>query len=283
MRWLLGAFQDKRYIRIADKPLMLIYRAGQLPDPLRTTMLWREEARKKGVADLFLCGVESFREERTLPTVFGFDAMVEFQPDWVTLDRSAADLSARGNTILDYATFVEQQMQKPEVSFLRFPSVTPRWDNSPRRDSHALILTGSNPELYARWLYAAVQKANKAEPDKRLVFVNAWNEWGEGNHLEPDMMYGKGYLEATKRVMSGDWQDLGPHDSRKVIEYQRKRIRALEQDLSFSRRSFKEQERWAHELESIVREQQATLGGYRRLLGPLVSLARALRLNRRRD
>src|SRR6266581_5637616 len=86
MRWLVKAFDDKRYIRIDGKPLFLVYRASDLPDSLKTTTIWREEAKKSGVGEIFLAAVESnFPEERRDPTKLGFDAAVEFQPDWFNL------------------------------------------------------------------------------------------------------------------------------------------------------------------------------------------------------
>ncbi|HEX5272668.1 MAG TPA: glycoside hydrolase family 99-like domain-containing protein, partial [Gemmataceae bacterium] len=86
LRWLATAFRDPRYIRVEGKPLFLVYRALRIPSPLSTTTRWREEARKLGVGELYLCRVESFPDERGDPAALGFDAAVEFQPDWVSLD-----------------------------------------------------------------------------------------------------------------------------------------------------------------------------------------------------
>src|SRR5918911_547953 len=82
IRSLLAAFRDERYIRIDGKPVFLVYRAAKIPDPLRTTEVWREEAQKAGVGDLYLCRIESFPDERTDPARLGFDAAVEFHPQW---------------------------------------------------------------------------------------------------------------------------------------------------------------------------------------------------------
>ena len=85
MRWLAQAFRDRRYIRIGDKPLFLVYRAARMPDPLQTATIWREEARKMGIGDIYLCRVESATGEHGDPQLIGFDAAVEFQPDWAYL------------------------------------------------------------------------------------------------------------------------------------------------------------------------------------------------------
>ncbi|MGH7860017.1 MAG: glycoside hydrolase family 99-like domain-containing protein, partial [Candidatus Binatia bacterium] len=85
--WLLSAFRDRRYFRVEGKPLFLVYRASSLPDPARTTDLWRDAARSDGLGELYLCRVESFpRESDRPPSALGFDAAVEFQPDWRTLE-----------------------------------------------------------------------------------------------------------------------------------------------------------------------------------------------------
>lgn len=215
MRWLARAFEDERYIRVGEKPLFLVYRARLLPDPRRTTDLWREEAERLGIGELFLAAVESLNDERGDPASLGFDAAVEFQPDWKSLGTPlrrgrhwdalrALGLSSRAygqHRIYDYGTVVRRMLEKPSPSYDRFSCVTPSWDNVPRREADGVVLKDSAPELYARWLGAAVRNALSAPPDKALVFVNAWNEWAEGNHLEPSQRWGRAYLEATKEAL----------------------------------------------------------------------------------
>jgi lipopolysaccharide biosynthesis protein len=217
IQWLLGAFQDKRYIRVDGKPIFLIYRANKLPNPLRTTSLWREEARKLGIGEVFLCRVESFHDERTNPAEMGFDAAVEFQPDWMCLGpplhrgimwrltqgMRLSNLAYREHTIFAYEQVIERMMQKPSPPYRRFPSVTPSWDNSARRNKGAVILQGSSPILYEKWLKAVVEKEKNSHSEDHVVFINAWNEWAEGNHLEPDLVFGHEYLEATRRAGRG--------------------------------------------------------------------------------
>ena len=215
IRWLAGAFQDRRYIRIRGKPLFLIYRASMLPDSLRTTSIWREEARRMGVGELYLCKVESFSNEHGDPNVSGFDAAVEFQPDWgnlgVPLRRDGFWYFARklrlsndaywANRIYAYSSVVERMLQKNCPSYKRFPCVTPSWDNTPRRRNNAVVLKDSSPKVYGQWLKAVIDKFARPSEEENLVFINAWNEWGEGNHLEPDLKHGHGYLEATRQAL----------------------------------------------------------------------------------
>lgn len=81
--------------------------------------------------------------------------------------------------------------------------MTPRWDNTARRKRDGRILIGSTPQLYKAWLTAALkQTRQRYKGDEQIVFINAWNEWAEGCHLEPDLRYGRGYLEATKQAIT---------------------------------------------------------------------------------
>jgi hypothetical protein len=207
IRYLATVFRDNRYIRVAEKPLFLVYRAGELPDIRKATSIWREEARRMGVGELFLCRVESFANERDDPTVQGFDAGVEFQPDWMNLGPA---VSYGGATVHDYSMLVERNLDRPRVSHRRFPCVTPSWDNSPRRKTDAIVVVGSSPDLYEKWLTAVLRRQQPVSPDENIVFVNAWNEWAEGNHLEPCQRWGRGYLEATRRAIRDVRESMPP-------------------------------------------------------------------------
>lgn len=215
LQWLATAFQDPRYIRINGKPLFLVYRASKIPDPLETAKIWREEAYRLGIGDIFLCKVESFPDEQGDPTLIGFDASVEFQPDWMRLGwplqrgrrwqlarkLRLAEQAYAENNIYDYSIMVEYMLAKPIPNYQRFPCVTPSWDNTPRRQKDATILHNSTPEAYERWLRAIIQNTLSKEFIEKLVFINAWNEWGEGNHLEPCQKWAHAYLEATQRAL----------------------------------------------------------------------------------
>ena len=91
---------------------------------------------------------------------------------------------------------------KPPVPYMRFRCATPGWDNSPRRQRDAIIFHDSSPELYEEWLKELVlDTLAHRQGDERIIFVNAWNEWAEGNHLEPDLRFGHALLEALAREL----------------------------------------------------------------------------------
>jgi lipopolysaccharide biosynthesis protein len=201
IHWLAQAFRDERYIRIGGKPLMLVYRANQLPNPERTSQIWREEAKRLGIGDIYLCAVESFPDEHADPSKIGFDAAVEFQPDWTQLGQPLRSRAFRDHLVYRYEDVVNWMLKKEDPGYKRFRCVTPSWDNSPRRKKNAVIFIDSAPELYERWLAEVIKKSLNNPPEEKVIFINAWNEWGEGNHLEPDLRFGRGYLEATRRAL----------------------------------------------------------------------------------
>jgi lipopolysaccharide biosynthesis protein len=216
IRSLIPAFKDPRYVRVNGKPLFLVYRTELLPDPKRTAEIWRNEAIIAGVGDLYLVRVESFARGID-PSSIGFDASVEFAPDghdmgkWKYRDGLPGFLSRKGiiprafaeNKVVSYPVLARGMMYRPPASFKRFRCATPMWDNSARRKAEARIVIDSTPALYENWLRTITAKTRtQFNGDERLVFINAWNEWAEGNHLEPDLKWGRAYLEATRRALA---------------------------------------------------------------------------------
>ena len=211
IRWLVRAFADERYIKIDGRPLMLVYRSDLLPNPKRTTDLWRRESQAAGFPDIYLAMVES-RHKNDDPRPIGFDASVGFASD--VAERLGAPLDAyRENLILDYDAATEAALHRPETPWKRFPGVMVGWDNSPRRKGEAVIFSGGTPEAYGRWLRRTVESVSDVRDEENLIFVTAWNEWAEGNHLEPDRRYGRGYLEATRAAIEGTAAHLSPDSS----------------------------------------------------------------------
>lgn len=204
IRWLLGVFQDERYIKVNGRPLLLIWRTQDLPNALRTTTLWREEARQAGMPEPYICNVETNGEDGE-PHQYGCDAAVEFPPQRMSPHIkcvSGPEDAYYDNQIREYRDLVTGFLELEDAPYRRMPSVVPSWDNTPRFKSRgAGIYRGSTPELYEYWLKGAIEKASSAPPEEQFVFINAWNEWAEGAHLEPDIEHGRAYLEATRRAL----------------------------------------------------------------------------------
>jgi lipopolysaccharide biosynthesis protein len=215
IRSLIPAFRDARYIRIDNKPVFLLYRASSLPDVKRTTSIWREEAWKSGTGEIYLCKVESMTQERCDPTTEGFDAAVEFQPDVqrfgpplhrgalrrITNKLGLSNGVYASHYVYEYAQLMRNMLSRHPAPYKRFPGIFPAWDNSARRATQGAIIKNSIPDLYEEWLTTLLRNFEPPTPDENLVFITAWNEWAEGNHLEPCQRWGRGYLEATRNAV----------------------------------------------------------------------------------
>jgi hypothetical protein len=222
IRSLLPLFSDRRYIRVMGKPVFLVYRASLLPDPRKTTDIWRREAERSGFEGLFLVRVESCFQTGD-PRELGFDTALKFEPDGVAKGSSRLFRSKwwrrhklgtgenvfRDNEVYQFDDLVKRALVEPPPPYPRIPCVCPGWDNSSRLKAGASIFVSSTPAKYERWLREVVDRQSRqvsGEQEGRispesLVFINAWNEWAEGNHLEPCQRWGRAYLEATRRAL----------------------------------------------------------------------------------
>jgi hypothetical protein len=192
-----------------------VYRPQLFPDVRRTLELWRNEARSYGFNDLYLGYVQSFGFKEA-PEKYGFDCAVEFQPDFSRLpprlepglkERIHAKLFKSTsvydlNKIVSYKDFVENIMKTDKLDPKVYKAVCPMWDNSPRRQKGALVFKDSTPELYEKWLRHVVSLTSQSQQKDKFIFINAWNEWAEGNHLEPCQKWGHQYLQANKNALS---------------------------------------------------------------------------------
>ena len=200
---LLPFFEDERYLRVDGRPLLLLYRPQLLPGVAQTTAIWRRAAREAGFGDLYLGAVQSFDAEWDVdPRPWGFDAAVEFPPHGLAAPMARPGGSPRGSRFFDYAKSAERFTARRVPKYPLLRTVMPSWDNSPRRGERAHVFLNGSPDAYGRWLEAMVRQTRELKfGDERLVFVNAWNEWAEGNYLEPDHDHGHAYLQATARAL----------------------------------------------------------------------------------
>ncbi len=201
------ALRDPRYITIEGRPLLIIYRPQLFPDIRATVERWREYARDRGMPQPYLVNVLSF-PRIVEPESIGFDAAVEFPPHQfphidITDNVELLNPNFEGH-VYDYRAFVDEAEARISTTspFELFPGVMAAWDNTPRRNAKGSIFANASPREYTRWLTAACKRSlGFPLPEKRLVFVNAWNEWAEGTYLEPDRRHGYAYLHATREVL----------------------------------------------------------------------------------
>lgn len=212
--WLCKAFTDPRYIRVNGRPLFLVYRPNHLPDPARTTEIFREECMKHGLGQLYLVGIDAHSpgfDYRSL----GFDATLAFAPQLGFLPDFLEDgpktSKLRRNMrrriySMKLKTYDSLGARRLMREFKRdhpyYPSVFVGWDNTSRRKENGIVIVDSGLDGFESDLRAAMGLVMNGHLDDRLVFLNAWNEWAEGNHLEPDLKTGRKLLEIVRQVSS---------------------------------------------------------------------------------
>ena len=210
-----SVFNDPRYIKVDNKPVFCIYNSYMFPNMKRTLSIWREEAKKVGM-ELYLCRMERQLNEGK-ECFDGFDAAIEFQPfaslyynykNKRTISFLIKDVRGRlqrkgiFSFIISYKKYVENVSKHPlKWDYKKYPGITPGWDNSARRKKAFIAMHGSTPALYGMWMSNIVKKFIPYSKEENFIFINAWNEWAEGNHLEPDKKWGTQYLAETKKAL----------------------------------------------------------------------------------
>lgn len=207
--YLLPAFQDKRHVRVDGKPMFIIYSPMKIPDVKKTMGLWNEMAINAGLGGLHLVGVG---KSDWIPHEHGFDAAItpklpRLRPEWVSWRTPLKKLSyerqkrKRWPTIHAYEKILPSLLNRAPKGVEDYPCVIPNWDNTPRSGSRGLVLQGSTPELFRRHFKEALELAQNLPDERRFVFIKSWNEWAEGNHLEPDIKWGHDYLKVIAEEM----------------------------------------------------------------------------------
>ena len=199
-----GQAADARYIRVRDQPLFLVYRPLLIPDPAAFAARCRAAFVEAGFKGVHLVYVESMETAAAavVPAAIGFDASVEFPPHGRAVHAQAPAPAARegwDGMRYSYPDTVAAFCGRPDVPYRRYPAVFPSWDNTPRQPMRSDTFEAATPETFQAYVEEKVEHARRhLMGDERLLFVNAWNEWGEGAHLEPDIGFGHRWLEAFR-------------------------------------------------------------------------------------
>jgi lipopolysaccharide biosynthesis protein len=207
---LLPAFRDHRYVKVDGKPLFVVFQPADFPEPARTLQFWRSMAVKAGLPGLHLVG-QNIGPGRT-PQEFGLDASVTVQlplrRPWVSrrtpikwLKRQYDEFAGKP-TVYEYQQIVSQLLPPGVPGIENYPSLIPNWDNTPRSGGNGLVLHGSTPGLFRIHARQVLERVRSMPPGHNLVFIKSWNEWAEGNYVEPDVQFGHKYLEVIRDVFS---------------------------------------------------------------------------------
>ena len=202
--FLVQAFMDRRHVRVDGKPLFMVYEPTLIPDVRKVTDFWRDRAAKAGLPGLHLVGWRHATRDWD-PEACGFDAsssgLPRYSYGWREPVRKIGRMIGKklGRPMLyDYADVEADLARAAPADGEHYPCVIPNWDNTPRSGANGLVLTGATPELFRRQLRAAIERADRLPAGRRIVFVKSWNEWAEGNHLEPDLKCGRALLDVVR-------------------------------------------------------------------------------------
>ncbi|MBI3172660.1 MAG: glycoside hydrolase family 99-like domain-containing protein [Chloroflexi bacterium] len=199
--------QDRRYIRVDGRPLLIVYRPSFVPNPPEVLAHWREVCQRDGLGNPYIIAVKENTFDGDL-LALGFDAQSEFHPG--TVFRYCNNITAQlpfvredfRGLVLDYEDLVKNKKYFKFQARKLHRAVMPMWDNTPRRNNTAMIYHGASPALYKEWLADVLRETrSNSELDSPFVFLNAWNEWGESAYLEPDRRYGYAFLRATREAI----------------------------------------------------------------------------------
>jgi hypothetical protein len=257
-------FHDNRYIRVSNKPLLIVNRPDLMPSAEKTTESWRNWCRVNGFGEIYLAYVQS--AEKSLPHKYGYDAAIEFPPKYFGAPIIANDVEPISNgfnyTVYDWRAMVKMSEHSTSPDYKLYRGVCPSWDNTPEIKNESAIYIKNRPVDFQKWVFnVAKDTISRFEnPDEKLVFVNAWNDWAVGAHLEPDRKYGYAYLRAISdallklrenrtNILSSPISNLEIENRNKrillnIIDYNHikkninKKKRSILYDLFFSRSSF---------------------------------------------
>ena len=199
-------FRDTRYIRIDDRPLLMLYRARLVPEPEATFPRWRALFLERFGENPLIVMAQSFGDRDPRP--LGLDGAVEFPPH--KLGETLAEMPVElldpdfSGKVHAYDDAAELSCVEPAPGYPLIKTIVPSWDNDARRQGSGLVLHGATPARYQGWLSHLVEnaRANRFHGEP-IVCINAWNEWAEGAYLEPDLRYGAAFLNATGRAVAG--------------------------------------------------------------------------------
>lgn len=230
-RWAQKSFEDPRYVRVDGKPVFVIFAPHDMPSTKAFCDHWRELAQKAGFPGLFLVAISNIYskgvDRYNNPILEPFDAITQLVPqdymDTIALTTKRRDLGRRWKelnfgrrlngmkpkswkrpTRIQYKDVVAHALEDMPQGERFLPSILPGWDNTPRSSERGVVFDGETPELFRTLLQKAVRHVSTNSPEHRIVFLKAWNEWAEGNYVEPDALNGHAYLDAIRSVIFPD-------------------------------------------------------------------------------
>lgn len=230
----LPAFKDHRYITVDGKPLFVIYDPYHFPDIKEFICLWRELAEKNGLKGIYFVGMcnstttiqrnENGSLKRVIPNLASskdvYESLLDLGFDGLnSLGKSRAEMLSSGKWRRIFSLYIHQKfpwlpVQKynypkvvkhffsPEDKWENiYPTVMPQWDRTPRAGKKEGIYYNSTPQNFKKHLEDALTIVEGRPYEHKILFLRSWNEWAEGNYVEPDLKFGHGFLDAIKECI----------------------------------------------------------------------------------
>ena len=219
--YLLMFFKDKRYIKIDNKPVYIIYIPQNIRYRKEMFTLWRKLAKEEGFDGLFLIAMNTSHGKADRSDVYdaylNFEPMVSLFGDDISWRKHILNWKGRHinlirknrvswiNRVLaknDYSysylcKFIEKKAKRSDKK--TYSGIFSGWDNTSRKDEAGIIIRGSSPKKFGKHILKMLRISERS--DKEYIFLNAWNEWSEGAYVEPDKKYGYRYLRALRHAV----------------------------------------------------------------------------------
>lgn len=200
-QYLLSFFKDNRYIKIDGKPVLLIYQINKIGCFNRMADYWNNMAVHEGFAGIYIIDMLTYDGKRNINK--RVPASVDFEPD--KGQRNVPGDNKNGCNKISYDNIYSVMLDGPHKKG-EFRSVFVDYDDTPRRGAKGCVFTGGSPGKFGKYLQKTIRLSEKEQNE--YIFINAWNEWGEGNYLEPDKKNGYAYLEAVQNALGGGYGEV---------------------------------------------------------------------------
>ena len=214
----LPAFLDKRYITCEEKPIFIIYMPDEIPNVTHFLSLWRELAIKNGLKGIYFISHDMNRlTEKAAQSTYnkriaqGFDGVnyvnlmrynLQELPFWFRVARKLFHKNQKLRLIPEIKPY-DTEVFKTALDDIEnvFPTIVPDWDHTPRSGVNGIALVGSTPEKFGSIAKEMVTRISRKPEEKRFLFIKSWNEWAEGNYMEPDLRWGTRYLDNLQNAV----------------------------------------------------------------------------------
>jgi hypothetical protein len=205
-QYLLPFFQDPRYTKIDNKPVIIVYNPSDAINCKAVIDVFDRLAIGNGFDGCYFIAENSSHAE---VEIYGFDAFLNscnFMRDRILFDKIIDFFKMKLNKIrplfirkYDYSERLKKYVDGLDEEHNEIPVVFPRWDSSIRHGRRGLVLTNATPDAFEKHLLHCLSKCKNMPEEKRLLMIKSWNEWGEGNYLEPCGIYGRSFLSIVKK------------------------------------------------------------------------------------